>query len=111
MITTLNPQYGHYMVRKMNAVEDLPFGFCSITNNQIYGIFKINHARYSYDIASYTDPRKAYKIDLEPVGLTCFQRRDWYTGDMFNPETCQIFDNYYEALNWANSMNCINEVK
>ena len=100
MITTSNPQYGHFVVRKC----------CVTKNSRTYGIFRINHARNSYDDPENTDPRKAFKIDLEPVGKTDFVRKDWYVSGTISEreqKACryQSFDNYYEALNWAESMN------
>ncbi|WQJ53810.1 MAG: hypothetical protein [Wendovervirus sonii] len=115
METTQNPQYGHFIVRESYITEPvLGFGYslgmCSVTNKTKYGVFKINHAKYSYEIENCENPVKAYKVDLEPMDSENFIRRDFYAIDVFSQFdyahcNVKIFDNFEEAQDYANEMN------
>jgi len=121
MDTTNNPQYGHFAVRLAELTEPIlgfgySLGMCSMSGKTSYGVFKINHARRSYDHPENTDPKKAHKIDLEPVSSIHFQRRDWYSGSVLDSYSIKngytrVFNNYDKALAYANMKNGIQEVK
>jgi len=115
MSITDNIQYGHYIVRMAELTEPiLGFGYslniCSMSGKYAYGVFKINHARYSYDDKENNNPMKAFKLDLEPVSGPHFQRRDWYTSSVLSSWDIveghsKVFDNYDEALTFAQEQN------
>lgn len=110
MLTTSNPQYGHYLVKKMQVVES-SFGFQTMTDKMKYGVFRIDHNTSGFIEQNVTDPLKAHRIHLTPM-QSSFIDRDWYACDILSAgcrERCeyQSFDNYIEALDWANDMNNI----
>lgn len=122
MITTLNPQFGHFLVRKFRIVLQMRvplLGGLTIsehTNKNAYGVFRIDHKTTGYlDGPEVKVPADTNKVHLTPVGFKCFEERDWYTCDVLKfgeaQPAYQVFDNYAEALNWANSMNNIKDVE
>lgn len=105
--------YGHFLVRKAEICYNLYCmgvgGWTHHTGEYAYGVFRIDHRENGYPDNDITNPLESHKIHLTPVGNKNFESQDCYTCDVLS-KTLFAFDTYYDALNWAASMNNIKDV-